>query len=113
MGISLKELKKNRLTPAERWVLERIDGCVPKTYSNGVVYWYKDGKHLFTQDFKNGYLWVSYKYIWSVLEEEFGLNYNEIQELIKNVMYDYTDKGKLKIKYTYLKKYLKIFGNLK
>ena len=101
MSISLKELKKNRLSPAERWVLERIDGVKPKTHANGWVSWWKDrcwyknGKLLFEQDFKNGELWVSYKYIWSVLEGEFGLNIGEIKELINNVMYDYTNNGEI------------------
>ena len=95
MGISLKELKKNRLTPAERWLLETIEGCEPEKQSNGDVDWYKDGYWLFQQDFKNGWLWVSYSIIWKVLEEEFGLNYSETQELIKNVMYDYTNNGSL------------------
>ena len=97
MRISLKELKKNRMTPAEKFVLEIIEGVKPKTNPDGNVDWYKDGNWLFKQDFKNGYLWVSYNYIWSVLRNEFGLNYDEIQELIKNVMYDYTNKGKLTI----------------
>ena len=95
MGISLKELKKNRLTPAEKWVLETIEGAEPRTYSNGDVYWYKDGTAFLIQDFKYGCLWVSYSYTWSVLEKQFGLKDCEIRELIKNVMYDYTNNGEL------------------
>lgn len=99
MSISLKEIKKNRLTPAERFVLERIDGCVPKTYSNDNGVWYKDGECLFQQDFVSELLWVSYSIIWEVLDIEFGLNYNEIIELLANILYDYTDNGKLTIIY--------------
>ena len=95
MSISLKELKKNRMTPTEKFVLETIEGCEPETKPNGDVDWWKDGKFLFTQDFKNGYLFVSYKYIWSVLEKEFGLNYNQTQELINNVMCNYTNNGEI------------------
>ena len=98
MSISLKELKKNRLTPAEKWVLEAIDGIEPKIYSNGDVNWYdKNDERLFTQHFKNGYLYVSFDNIWLVLEEDFGLNDNEIEDLLTNLLYDYTDNGKLKI----------------
>ena len=39
---------------------------------------------MYRQDSENGYVWVSYNRIWSVLEEDFGLNYTEIQELIKD-----------------------------
>ena len=97
MSISLKELKKNRLTPTERFVLETIEGCKPETLSNGDVDWCdKDGKLLFTQDFKNGWFDVNF-FIWFVLRDEFGLNDNEIIDLLTNLLYDYTDKGKLKI----------------
>ena len=96
MGISLKELKKNRLTPAEKWVLKRIEGAEPTTLSNGNVEWCdKDGKWVLQQDLKNGVLEVSWTYIWSVLEKQFALNYGEIKELINNVMYDYTNNGTL------------------
>ena len=95
MGISLKELKKNRLTPTEKWLLETIEGCEPETCPSGNVDWYKDSWWLFTQDLKNGLLWVSYPKVWIILKYEFGLNYNESQELIKNVMYDYTNNGSL------------------
>ena len=97
MGISLKELKKNRLTPAEKWVLERIEGAKPKTYPSGNVDWYKDDNWLFQQDFKHGLLLVSYNNIESVLEDDFGLNDDEIKDLLTNLLYDYTNKGKLKI----------------
>ena len=51
MGISLKELKKNRLTPAEKWVLETIEGCEPKIKRDGDVDWYKVGTACLIQDF--------------------------------------------------------------
>ena len=102
MKISLKELKKNRLTPTEKWVLSTIEGVKPETNEYGNVVWRKDGKQLFTQNLKIGCLAVSCYSIWVVLEKEFGLNYNEIQELIKNVMYDYTNNGELTPKYDLL-----------
>ena len=96
MGISLKELKKNRMTPAEKWVMERIEGAEPRTLGNDNVVWRKDGMWLFRQDFKNGFLRVVYS-VWEVLREDFGLNDNEILELLTNLLYDYTDNGKLKV----------------
>ena len=94
MGISLKELKKNRMTPAEKWVLEQIECAEPKTIG---VWCNKNGRSLFTKDFQYGFLWVSYVNISSVLANEFGLNHNEIIELLANILYDYTNKGQLKI----------------
>ena len=96
MGISFKELKKNRLTPAEKWVLERIEGVKPETYSSGNVEWFKDGTWLFKEDFKRGYLYVNYN-IALDLNEKFGLSYNEVHQLLTNILYDYTDNGKLEI----------------
>ena len=97
MGISLKGLKKNRLTSAEKWVLETIEGCEPETQSNGDVYWYKDGVCLFEQEFENGFLCIGYYNIWLVLKKEFGFSYGETNDLLANLLYDYTDNGKLKI----------------
>ena len=98
MPISLKELKKNRLTPAEKFVFDTIEGAKPTTYPGGDVFWVKDGDWLFTQDFDVGYLSVSYPNIRSVLEVKFGLSRTESQELLTNLLYDYTDNGKLKIR---------------
>ena len=98
MGISMKELKKNRLTPAEKWVLERFDGVDQKTNPDGIVYWYnEDSEWLLAKDFECNNLNINYYDIASVLEKEFGLNDNEIQELLANLLYDYTDNGRLKI----------------
>ena len=97
MGISLKELKKNRLTPTEKWVLETIEGVKPTKYSNDYVDWWKKGKWLFQQDFVGGKLTVIRLNITYYLEKEFDLNDNEIFDLFTNLLYDYTDNGKLKI----------------
>lgn len=98
MGISMKELKKNRLTPAEKFVLETIDGVKPETPRNGdFKCWYKDNKLLFTQDFNDYFLWVKYDTILGILYNEFGLNDNEIKYLLTNLLYDYTDNGRLMI----------------
>lgn len=97
MGISLKELKKNRLSPAEKWVLETIEGVKSEIDDDGNVWWYKDSKWLFTQYFKNELLDVSFCCIWGVLEKVFGLTYDEMFDLLTNLLYDYTDNGKLTV----------------
>ena len=86
---------------AEKFVLETIEGVEPKKLSNGDDEWYKewckDGNWLFTQDFKNGVLLVSYSNIRLVLNKEFGLNNNEMKELLTKVLHNYTDNGKLEV----------------
>jgi hypothetical protein len=98
MEISMKEIKKNMLTPAEKWVNSLIDGVASETHPSGTVEWYdKDGEWLFTQDFKSGFLFVDYNAIWLVLENYFGLKDCEINDLLTKALYDYTDKGNLRM----------------
>lgn len=91
------DLKYIDISPAEKFVLKTIESVESKTNAFGNVNWYKDGKWLFQQDFKKMALYISYSYIWSVLEDEFGLSCNEIKELLTKVLYKYTDNGKLKV----------------
>jgi hypothetical protein len=94
--ITMQQLKEQRLTPAEKFVLGKIKGVKPKEPDkNGSVYWGKNDKWLFIQYFKNGNLWVSYKHIWSVLTKEYSLSFDEIKQLMNNVMYKYTNNGQL------------------
>jgi hypothetical protein len=99
--ISMQQLKEQRLTPAEKFVLGKISGARPTAPDvNGRVSWNgKDGEWLYIQGFKNGAIWVSYKYIWSVLEKEYSLSYDEIQQLLTKLLYKYTNNGQLKIKF--------------
>ena len=105
-NISMQQLKGQRLTPAERFVLDTIKGAKagePDEY--GSVGWYKDGECLFIQEFKIGLLWVDYHVIWKVLNEEYTLNYGETGEFISNVMYKYTNNRQLIPIYNCLKDY--------
>ena len=47
------------------------------------IYFMKDGEVVFDYNKKNGYVGVSYDKIWSFLENFFGLEYEEIQDLTK------------------------------
>ena len=47
------------------------------------LYRYKKGHNFMIYDRKNGYVYINYDEIWSVLEDKFGLNYGEIQELTR------------------------------
>ena len=50
--------------------------------SNGCTNYMIDDK-IYFQDPKNGYLWVSYPRIWSILEDQYSLSYGQIQGLIQ------------------------------
>jgi len=94
----IEELKNQKQTPAEKFVLDTIKGAGPsKPDCNGNVAWYKDGEWLYIQDFKNGAIWVSYKYIVSGLKMHYGLNNGEIQQLLTKLLHKYTNNGQLKI----------------
>jgi hypothetical protein len=95
-NISMQQLKEQRLTPAERFVLDKVKGAKasePNKYGN--IPWYKGDTLLFKQDFKYAYLEINYLLIWAVLENHFALKKFEIQRLINNVMYKYTNNGQL------------------
>ena len=47
------------------------------------IFFMKDGKLIFVYNRKNGYVGVSYDKIWSFLENFFGLEYKEVQDLTK------------------------------
>jgi hypothetical protein len=99
-NITMQKLKEQRLTPAERFVLETIKDVKPKEPDEyGNVRWCeKDYKWLFTQYFKKGYLWVSGYVISSVLQKDYGLNNEEIEQLLTRLLYKYSKNGQLKIK---------------
>ena len=92
----MQQLKEQRLTPAERFVLDKVKGSEPKDpHTSSYVPYFKNGNILFSQDFYCGYLEVNYLLIWAVLENHFALKKFEIQRLINNVMYKYTNNGQL------------------
>ena len=48
-------------------------------------------------DFENSLLQVSYHYICSVLLNEYGLNDDNIEQLLTKLLHKYTNNGQLKI----------------
>ena len=50
---------------------------------NWTLYRYKKGHNFMIYNRKNGVVYISYSEIWSVLENKFGLNYSETQQLTK------------------------------
>lgn len=98
-NISMQQLKQQRVTPAEKFVLDAIKGAKPnKPDEDGDVVWYgKDSRWLFTQDFKSGRLWVENLSFYSVLRREYSLKNDEIDELLTKLLHKYTNNGQLKV----------------
>ena len=47
------------------------------------IFFMKDGEVIFDYNKKNGWVYISNEKIWSLLESFFGLEYEEIQDLLK------------------------------
>ncbi len=97
----MRQLKEQRLTPAERFVLYKIKGAKPsEPNENGDVRWFnKDGGWLFTQDFKSGYVEVSWIDIVTPSIRRHGLNHDEMEQLLTKLLHKYTNNGQLRILY--------------
>jgi hypothetical protein len=93
----MQQLKEQRMSPAEKFVLGKFKGARPSKQDEfGYVDWYKDGECLFTQSFKSTHLWVNLN-ICSVLRKECGIGYGEIEQLLGKLLYKYTNNGQLTI----------------
>ena len=99
--ISMQQLKEQRMSPAEKFVLDTIKGVKPsEPIVNGDVRWVnKDGRFLLKQSFNYGILWIGYEHIRYVLAKEYNLNNNEIIQLLTKLLYKYTNNGQLKISF--------------
>ena len=97
--ISMQQLKEQRLTPAEKFVLDTIKGVKPdKPDEYGYIRWRdEDGRCLFRQEFKNNKLWLGYAYFGYVLDVRYGLTYDESNQLLGKLLHKYTNNGQLKI----------------
>jgi hypothetical protein len=58
-----------------------LDVVQSEEYEHWVLYRYKKGHNFMIYDRKNEVVHINYNEIWSVLEDKFGLNYDETQEL--------------------------------
>ena len=48
------------------------------------LFGFRDGEYVWEFDFRNNYLWLRYSTVWSVLGNEYGLNYDDVESLVKN-----------------------------
>jgi hypothetical protein len=60
-----------------------LESVQSEEYGDYMLYRYKKGHNFMIYDRKNEYVYINYDEIWSVLEDNFGLKYSEIQELTK------------------------------
>jgi hypothetical protein len=73
------------MKPEMEFLKDNFDNLVEVIKGNRTFYVDSERKPLFYyQDEENGVVWVNYDRIWSVLRTEFGINYDEIQGLIKD-----------------------------
>jgi hypothetical protein len=79
---------KNKQVSAEDTFLKMWNGCETRfDFSKSEsVFLLKNNEVWFEQDLKYGYLWCHHVKIWSVFETEFGMNYEQIQAFIKDLL---------------------------
>jgi hypothetical protein len=84
----IQEIRKSRLKPEEVWFIDFIkdlEEVKSDKYPNS-IFFKKNGEVVFKQDTKYMYLECNYNEIWSVFENKFSFEYDDIQSLIMNVV---------------------------
>ncbi len=69
---------------AKEWLLDYLSQPFEVKLTKGYITYYRDGQWIFQQDFKNKILWCYYYQVWQIFENEYGMKYQQIQELIKD-----------------------------
>lgn len=65
--------------------IELMNGCV--IHKNGdYVFYIKCDRSYFQQDIKNNIMYCNYEKVWNVFIIEYKMEYNEIQEFIKDTL---------------------------
>ena len=62
-------------------IFDDMDVVQSKSEKDWTLFRYEKGHNLMIYDRKNEYVYIDYSDIWLFLEDGFGLNYSEIQEL--------------------------------
>ena len=86
----IHNIKESRLSPAEKFlylIFWNLEEYYSDKYPNSIFY-KKDNDVLFEYNKKNGKIWCHYDKIWSVLKLNYGLNDQEIKDLIKGVVWE-------------------------
>ena len=83
------KIKESRLSPAEKFIYSiffNLKEYYSDNYPNSVFY-EKNNEVLFRYDKKTGNFWCHYYKIWKVLKIKYGLKYQEIRDIIKDVVW--------------------------
>lgn len=91
-------LIEDRIEEIKEFITSEIKGCQPMPINeNDIVEWVdEDGYGVFAQDFSTGHLLVSSR-IWGTLVNYYHLNDSQIEGIISDVMYKYTNNGQLNV----------------
>jgi hypothetical protein len=76
----IKPTKEQRFWSLINGITLRVD---LDKYSSS-IFFFKDDSCVIEYNTKSGYLWLSYKDIWSIFEKEYHLKYDEVRSFIKN-----------------------------
>jgi len=82
----LKGLIKSIPTSPEDFINQIFEGCIIKGEDRSGYIYGKNGFSIFLDDFINRYIRFSYRYIWSVLCNVYGLSDSEIKEILTNLL---------------------------
>src|SRR5690606_9946627 len=82
----IAELKKPEKTAGQRF-WELVSGTEVKFDFDKwphTIFGFRGHNYVWEFDFENSYLWLRYSTVWSVLETEYSLNYNDVQALVRS-----------------------------
>ena len=91
-------------SPTEKFLFDIFSNIKPY-YSDKYldsIFYKKDNEVLFEYDKKSGYFWCHYDKIWKVLDSKYGLNYREIRDLIKGVIWESLKLNEVTPSYDYM-----------
>lgn len=71
---------------AAKWLNELLPTLTAKFQDGNTVWRNKKSEYMFEQDYKNGLLRYSYDRVYLVLNSNYKLEYNKIQQLIADVV---------------------------
>ena len=89
MKLEVNQPEISNTEKAREWLfnfLNENDGKFEIQVKKDTHTYYRNGQWLFQLDLKNNNLWVYYYSTWLILQTKYSLNYNEIQQLIKDVV---------------------------
>ena len=78
--INAPEVDKNK--EMSDFLFETFNKCEQRFTGEKEFTFYKGEEWIYQQNYKNGYLWVRYSFVWKVFEEKYKLNYQQIKNFI-------------------------------